>query len=136
MGAAKRRRGAGGGGGGPPLDLEGEIASGMEDQRAAFVAKFGREPAPGDPVFFDPDADEPRPYPPERMTAEMVVTMIRAGTPEELVYIYLRTGGLMPMAGRDDVLSEEDRRDLRIATAEYARTFGGAPAGRGRRGGR
>lgn len=136
MGAAKRRQGAGGarsGSGRPPLDLEGMIAEGMEDQRAAFVAKFGREPAPGDPVFFDPDADEPRPYPPERMTAETVVTMMRAGTPEELIYIYLRTGGLMPMEGRDHVLSEEDKRDLRIATAEYERTFGRAPAGRGGR---
>ena len=25
------------------------------EQRKAFIDKFGREPGPGDPVFFDPD---------------------------------------------------------------------------------
>lgn len=29
--------------------------------RAAFVEKFGREPRPEDPIFFDPDAEEPTP---------------------------------------------------------------------------
>jgi hypothetical protein len=31
------------------------------EQRKAFVEKFGREPGPGDPVFFDPDKDVPTP---------------------------------------------------------------------------
>ncbi|GAA4734340.1 hypothetical protein [Phytohabitans rumicis] len=30
-------------------------------QLAAFQEKFGREPGPTDPLFFDPDADEPMP---------------------------------------------------------------------------
>jgi hypothetical protein len=29
------------------------------EQREAFIKKFGWEPGPGDPVFFDPDADTP-----------------------------------------------------------------------------
>jgi hypothetical protein len=28
--------------------------------REAFRVKFGREPGPDDPVFFDPEADDPR----------------------------------------------------------------------------
>ena len=32
------------------------------DQRAAFIAKFGREPTEDDPWFFDPDAATPQPY--------------------------------------------------------------------------
>ena len=27
------------------------------EQHAAFRAKFGRDPCPSDPIFFDPDAD-------------------------------------------------------------------------------
>ncbi|MFD8705696.1 hypothetical protein ACFV1W_24330 [Kitasatospora sp. NPDC059648] len=33
-----------------------------------FREKFGREPGPDDPLFFGPDADEPRPMPEERIT--------------------------------------------------------------------
>ena len=39
----------------------------MEERRAAFRKKFGRDPGPGDPVFFDPDADTPTAITPERM---------------------------------------------------------------------
>jgi hypothetical protein len=38
----------------------------LEEQRALFIEKFGREPGPGDPVFFDPDEDEPTAITPER----------------------------------------------------------------------
>ncbi|MFD9881823.1 hypothetical protein ACFWZT_10200 [Streptomyces alboflavus] len=34
---------------------------GMEAQQALFRQKFGRDPGPDDPLFFDPDADEPTP---------------------------------------------------------------------------
>ncbi|WP_416874930.1 hypothetical protein [Kitasatospora sp. SC0581] len=38
-----------------------EIQKGLEKQLAAFREKFGREPEPHDPIFFDPDTDEPVP---------------------------------------------------------------------------
>jgi hypothetical protein len=60
-----------------------------------FVKKFGREPGPDDPLFFDPDADTPMPLPATKLRAQMVITMIRAGTPEHLIYAYLRTGLLL-----------------------------------------
>lgn len=44
---------------GTPADRE--LRAGMEAQREAFRTKFGRDPDPDDPIFFDPDADEPRP---------------------------------------------------------------------------
>ncbi|MFD9860756.1 hypothetical protein [Streptomyces alboflavus] len=34
---------------------------GLEVQEALFRQKFGRDPGPDDPMFFDPDADEPTP---------------------------------------------------------------------------
>ncbi|MFE7589297.1 hypothetical protein ACFU6K_07835 [Kitasatospora sp. NPDC057512] len=38
-----------------------EMQESLEKQFAAFREKFGREPEPHDPIFFDPDADEPVP---------------------------------------------------------------------------
>ncbi|MEV6780491.1 hypothetical protein [Streptomyces syringium] len=38
-----------------------ELKEGLEGQLVAFREKFGREPGPDDPLFFDPDADEPTP---------------------------------------------------------------------------
>jgi hypothetical protein len=32
----------------------------MKDQLSAFKKKFGRDPGPNDPVFFDPDAKTPQ----------------------------------------------------------------------------
>ncbi|NEC23601.1 hypothetical protein [Streptomyces parvus] len=37
------------------------MSDGLKDQREWFREKFGREPGPDDPLFFDPDADEPIP---------------------------------------------------------------------------
>jgi hypothetical protein len=34
------------------------------EQGKAFIDKFGREPGPEDPVFFDPDKDVPTPIGP------------------------------------------------------------------------
>ncbi|MEU3713750.1 hypothetical protein [Streptomyces catenulae] len=38
-----------------------EIQEALREQREFFIEKFGREPNPDDPVFFDPEADEPTP---------------------------------------------------------------------------
>jgi hypothetical protein len=43
------------------VPLHPKLQEALEAQRAAFTAKFGREPGPHDPIFFDPDADVPRP---------------------------------------------------------------------------
>ena len=37
----------------------------LEDRMRAFREKFGRDPGPDDPVFFDPNKDVPTPYGPE-----------------------------------------------------------------------
>jgi hypothetical protein len=43
------------------LRLDAETRDIVERQREAFRKKFGREPAPSDPIFFDLTADQPRP---------------------------------------------------------------------------
>ena len=52
----------------------------MQHQLIAFRKKFGRDPRPGEPMIFDPDAT---PYPENRMVAEVVEAMRKAGTPPQ-----------------------------------------------------
>jgi hypothetical protein len=49
------------------------------EQRKAFVEKFGREPGPDDPVFFDPDKDVPTPIDPDRLDADLEKALRNAG---------------------------------------------------------
>jgi hypothetical protein len=59
-----------------------EITQIISDQRARFIKKFGREPGPNDPVFFDPDRDVPTPWSPEKLQAELLKAMEAANIPE------------------------------------------------------
>jgi hypothetical protein len=51
------------------------VQEALLDQRKAFIDKFGREPGPGDPVFFDPDKDVPTPIGVDRMSADLEKTL-------------------------------------------------------------
>lgn len=58
------------------------IRDGVAEQRAAFRAKFGRDPGPEDPLMFDPDADVPTFLTEQRMAVlfeEMVEGVESAG---------------------------------------------------------
>jgi hypothetical protein len=68
------------------------VADLLQEQRLAFVAKFGREPGPGDPVFFDPDADVPTEMSPVKAEADLLATMHKAGLPPEIIYAFRKTG--------------------------------------------
>jgi hypothetical protein len=51
------------------IDLTAGARWALEEQRKLFRAKFGREPGPDDPVFFNPDADVPEPLTAEQQQA-------------------------------------------------------------------
>lgn len=72
----------------------------LKMQRKAFQRKFGRDPGPNDPVFFDPDADTPTPFPAGKMEAGVLAAMKSAGLAPELIYAYRKTGRLI-MEGND-----------------------------------
>ena len=59
----------------------------IRDQLRAFRKKFGRDPGPDDPVFFDPDApgDQPVPISEEALRDGTLAAMKQAGTPPEIV---------------------------------------------------
>jgi len=72
-----------------------EVAEAFAKQRDAFRQKFGREPGPDDPVFFDPDADTAQPISDEQITREITDAMHLAGIDERRIYAYRKTGMLI-----------------------------------------
>ena len=87
----------------------------LEAQQQRFREKFGRDPGPSDPVFFNPDAPEPVPMSAVKLQAETVETMRKAGTPPQIIYGYKRTGGLLL---REDMRARSrqrvEQRDQRV----------------------
>jgi hypothetical protein len=67
----------------------------LDRQLERFRAQFGRDPGPGDPIFFDPSKDTPTPL---NMEDEVLAAMNKANLPPEFAYAYRKTGllGLSP----------------------------------------
>lgn len=78
------------------------VEKALRRQRKKFIKKFGREPGPDDPVFFDPDADEPVGFPPEKMKAQFIEGMKKAGIRAEIIYAYSKTGALLSERNLDN----------------------------------
>jgi hypothetical protein len=68
-------------------------------QREAFRKKFGRDPGPGDPFFFDPNADEPTPDPAE-WTTEIPELLISGFTRKDLALVGEILHAIAPIEGR------------------------------------
>jgi hypothetical protein len=64
------------------LDLSSEATEVFEQQMEAFVEKFGREPGPTDPIFFDPESDTPQPLSPEKI-ADLEAQLAEHGFDQE-----------------------------------------------------
>ena len=74
----------------PKVRMSPDLRQALLDQRNAFIAKFGREPGPGDPLLFDPDADVPTPISAERMGSDLAETMRKAGISEARIRAFLK----------------------------------------------
>jgi hypothetical protein len=72
-----------------------EMKSALEEQRARFISKFGREPGPGDPVFFDPRFDTPVPMDESYCRQEITSAMGKTDIPPAIIYAYNKTGILL-----------------------------------------
>lgn len=103
--------------------LGGEVFDALEEQIELFRKKFGRDPLPEEPIFFDPAESTPVPYPPDRYKAEVTITMIRAGFREEIIYATLRTDRLPPLEEYMEAWSEEELEEWTDAIAEFHKTF-------------
>ncbi len=89
------------------ISMTPEFEEDLNKQRKQFIEKFGREPGPDDPLFFDPDADTPQPYPEEKFTEEIVESMREAGVDEKLINAFKKTGLLVTQDNLDLMTPEE-----------------------------
>lgn len=102
------------------VELTPELEKLMNEQLESFRKTFGRDPGPGDPIFFDPDSPTPKPYDPEKFHRQMMETFRLAGTPGYLVHAWEKTG-LMVSAENEHLLSKKDLREWDAAIEEYFR---------------
>ena len=106
-----------------PIGPEDEVA--LREQRDAFIAKFGREPGPRDPIFFDPNSDVPRPLQQSSIDEVMdvfVQAAATAGIDPVLVYAMKKTGRIVTAENRQ-FLSDDDLREWEAAVAEARKSL-------------
>ncbi|MEU3751760.1 hypothetical protein AB0H17_03180 [Streptomyces olivoreticuli] len=88
-----------------------KLKEALEGQLDAFREKFGREPGPGDPLFFDPDADEPTRLTKEYfddMMLDMVERAVEMGIDPAFLHAWREVGY---------VVTEENRSGFTAAEA-------------------
>ena len=90
----------------------------VQELRGRFEQKFGRPPGPGDPVFFDVEADTSGPIDQDRFDAVIIAAMEAAGVGAAIIHAYRRTGMLVTEHNVTS-RSEDDLRRWRAAVEEY-----------------
>jgi hypothetical protein len=95
-------------------------ADAIRAQHRRFEEKFGRPPSPDDPIFFDPDSDEPTPLSLLEAERESTALLEAAGVHPAWIYANQHTGGLLP---RPDGTFAEDAntRDWNEAVDRHLR---------------
>jgi hypothetical protein len=104
--------------------MDADAAVMLRAQTAAFEEKFGRPPGPDDPVFFDPDAEQPRPMPLaglERSTTAMLAAASICGA---WIYASQHTDGLLPRPD-GSFNTDADAQEWHDAVDGYLRTHPG-----------
>lgn len=75
-----------------------ELAASLKGQKKAFREKFRREPGPGDPVFFNTDAEEPQFLTQDQrneITDAMYQIILMTGIDPAFAYAFRKTGRLL-----------------------------------------
>lgn len=90
----------------------------LEVQLESFKKQFGRYPAAGEPVFFDPSADTPQPIDGSAIMDALTNAMLANGTRPELVYAYGKCGFFVS-EGNKDYLPKDRLAEWNAAVDEY-----------------
>lgn len=109
--------------------LEQEAARAMRKQLKAFRKKFGRDPGPGDPVFFDPKSDVPKQMDPAEFDTMILDALLKSGAPPQVIYAHKKTG-LLGVEGKMGLWPEESVREWEAAIDEFFRLEDDAKKGR------
>lgn len=90
----------------------------ISEQLEAFRAKFGRDPLPHEPVFFDPDKDVPTALELEDTDGQILEAMRLAGIAPQFIYAYHKTGLILTEDDRA-TYPEEILREYQAAIEEF-----------------
>ena len=99
------------------ISVSDELAEVVEEQQQKFIEKYGREPGPGDHVFFDAP-------PLEHVEHAMVEGMKQAGLDPAFIYAFEKTGLLVTEANQH-LISDKDLAEWDAAMEEYYAKHGG-----------
>ena len=88
----KKRKARSEAGGKHGVTMSLELREVLLQQREAFIQRFGREPGLTEPVFFDPNADEPQPLDADEVTAGLLKACAQAGLDPDEVFSHLGWG--------------------------------------------
>lgn len=89
-----------------------EVADVLAQQKQKFIERFGREPGPDDPIFFD------MPHP-EHLEAMMVEGMKAAGIDPAIIHAFEKTNGLLVTEENKHLISDKDLEAWDAAIREY-----------------
>ncbi|HEY4931615.1 MAG TPA: hypothetical protein VII23_08605 [Terriglobales bacterium] len=98
-----------------------ELAQAMNQQLQMFRKKFGRDPGPEDPIFFDPDADTPVPMPLEKIGAgwnEVLQKAGELGMDPAIIYAMRKTGRMVTEQNMQ-YLEPEELQEWEDAVEDY-----------------
>ena len=98
----------------------------IEDQLQKFREKFGREPGPKDPIFFNPDSLTPEPFPLEAYLEESTAAMVEAGMRPEIIYAHRKTGLIVTQENYEK-LPKSALVEWEAAVEEYFEVVKGKP---------
>lgn len=90
----------------------------VDELRARFQQKFGRPPAPGDPMFFDAEADPMDPIDQPRFDAALISAMAAVGVDSAIIHAYRQTGRLLTEQNVGQ-WSRQDRDRWQAMVEEY-----------------
>lgn len=99
------------------IPMSDDVAEVLRVQRQKFIDRFGREPGPDDPIFFD------LPHP-EHVEHLMAVDMRAAGIDPAIIYAFERAGRLLTEQNQH-LIPEKDLAAWDAAIREYEGQHGG-----------
>lgn len=101
-----------------------EIQRTVEELRRRFREKFGRNPGPNDPLFFDPQASEPIPISRESLNQiweHLATTLLEAGKITPQAAYAMKKTGLLVTDATAHLMSDAERNAWHAAKDEYTR---------------
>lgn len=105
------------------IEMGPELKVALEDQLSSFRENFGREPGPGDPVFFDSDSDTRQPISSKQIdeiSQKVNQVMGEVGIDPALIYATQKTGRIAsPSEWAYDAMSPEEKAEWHAAIEEY-----------------